>query len=247
MPSLTKQLDAMLLWDYKDFKLMAESPGINADSKVVAALLDRCCHAKSTRAIHLAFDRLEGEQPTPLKFDTPKFYVRYHNAEPPKQIAAFSSTSSSEVEVDDDPEITSDIAGSLRVTLDALRRLPKEDIDTILKYRNAVDKKLPKTDLVLKKATVRTVIAANLLVIGGSGNTNAIEEIFLQIEGQLEKVIKVLGGHDVYVDDYATLEAPMNAVLVDGLWVAENEAVTNMWIARLAPESQEIITKSLGG
>jgi hypothetical protein len=82
-------------------------------------------------------------------------------------------------------------------------------------------------------------------VLSHQGNTNAIEEIFLQIEGQLEKVIKVLGGHDVYVDDYATLDAPMNAKLIDGVWVAENEAVTNMWIARLAPESQPVINKSL--
>jgi hypothetical protein len=245
MPSLTKLLDMMLVMDYKEFKLMADSVGINADAKTVAALLDRCCHAKSTRAIHLAFERLEGEQPTPIRFETPKFYTRYHNASAPKEIAAFSSISGPP-EVDDDPEITSDIAGSLRVTLDGLRRGPKSYIDATLKYRNAVDKKLPKADLVVRKASVRKIIAANLLAISHTGNTNAIEEVFLQIEGQLEKVIKVLGGHDVYVDDYATLEAPTNAKLVDGLWVAENEAVTNMWIARLAPESQEITKKIIG-
>jgi hypothetical protein len=248
MASLTKLLDKMLVFDYKDFKQMADSPGINADAKVVAALLDRCCHAKSTRAIHLAFERLEGEQPTPIRFDTPKFYTRYHNASPPTQIAAFSSSSvASTIEEDDDPEITSEIAGSLRVTLDALRRLPKEDVDALLLYRKAVDDKLPKHNLIVRQASVRKIIAANLLVIGQSGNTNAIEEIFLQIEGQLEKVIKVLGGHDVYVDDYSTLEAPMNAQLVDGLWVSENEAVTNMWIARLAPEAEIPINKVIGG
>ena len=68
MPSLTKLLDLMLVMDYKEFKQMAEDSGINADAKTVAALLDRCCHAKSTRAIHLAFERLEGEQPTPIRF-----------------------------------------------------------------------------------------------------------------------------------------------------------------------------------
>lgn len=248
MPSLTKLLDTMLVFDYKDFKLMAESPEINADSKVVAALLDRCCHAKSTRAIHLAFERLEGEQPTPIRFETPKFYTRYHNAKPPTQIAAFSSASAvpTPSEADDDPEITSDIAGSLRVTLDGLRRMPKTHTEAVLQYRNAVDKKQPKAELAVQKASVRKVIAANLLAIGSMGNTNAIEEIFLQIEGQLEKVIKVLGGHDVYVDDYATLEAPMNAKLIDGVWVAENEAVTNMWIARLAPEA-EVTNKIIEG
>lgn len=248
MPSLTKLLDIMLVLDYQEFKLMADSPGINADAKVVAALLDRCCHAKSTRAIHLAFERLEGEQPTPIRFETPKFYVRYHNASAPKEIAAFSSSSAvpTPSELDDDPEITSDIAGSLRVTLDGLRRMPKTHTEAILNYRNAVDKKLPKADLAVNKASVRKIIAANLLAIGHSGNTNAIEEIFLQIEGQLEKVIKVLGGHDVYVDDYATLEAPFNAKLIDGVWTAENEAVTNMWIARLAPEAGETIKKIEG-
>jgi hypothetical protein len=247
MPSLTNLLDMMLVMDYKEFKMMGDSEGINADAKVVAALLDRCCHAKSTRAIHLAFERLEGEQPTPIRFETPKFYTRFHNAKPSTQIAAFSSASAvpTPSEVDDDPEITSDIAGSLRVTLDALRRLPKSDVEALLTYRAAVDKKLPKAGLSVQKASVRKIIAANLLVIGHSGNTNAIEEIFLQIEGQLEKVIKVLGGHDVYIDDYATLEAPMNAQLIDGIWVAENEAVTNMWVARLAPEAQPIINKSL--
>jgi len=248
MPSLTKLLDLMLVMDYKEFKQMAEDSGINADAKTVAALLDRCCHAKSTRAIHLAFERLEGEQPTPIRFETPKFYTRYHNASAPKEIAASSSASvAPPSEADDDPEITSDIAGSLRVTLDGLRRLPNADVDALLKYRTAVDKKLPKTDLAVSKASVRKIIAANLLAISHTGNTNAIEEVFLQIEGQLEKVIKVLGGHDVYVDDYATLEAPANAKLVDGLWVAENEAVTNMWIARLAPESQDITKKLIGG
>lgn len=246
MPSLTRLLDKMLVIDYGDFKKLEESPGINADAKVVAALLDRCCHAKSTRAIHIAFERLEGEQPTPIRFDTPKFYTRYHNASPPRQIAPFSKDSTTVLD-DDDPPVTSDVAGSLRVTLDALRRLPKEDVDAILLYRAAVDKKQPKIELAVKKASVRKIIAANLIVMGHSGNTNAIEEIFLQIEGQLEKVIKVLGGHDVYVDDYATLEAPANARLVDGIWVAENEAVTNMWVARLTPESHGITNKITGG
>lgn len=248
MPSLTRLLDKMLVVDYKDFKLLEQSPGINADAKVVVALLDKCCHARSTRAIHLAFERLEGEQPTPIRFDTPKFYTRYHNASPPREIAAFgtSSASQSVSDPDDDPELTSNVAGSLRVTLDGLRRLPKADVDAILIYRAAVDKKLPKKELTVQKASVRKIIAANLIVMGQSGNTNAIEEIFLQIEGQLEKVIKVLGGHDVYVDDYSTLEAPMNAQLVDGIWTAENEAVTNMWVARLAPEAHETINKSIG-
>jgi hypothetical protein len=239
----------MLVLDYKDFQLMATSPEINADAKTVAALLDRCCHARSTRAIHLAFERLEGEQPTPIRFVTPKFYTRYHNASAPAKIAAFSSGSAvpTPSDSDDDPVITSDITGSLRVTLDALRRLPKSDIANLLAYRKAVDKQLPKAELAVQKASVRKIIAANLLALSHEGNTNAIEEIFLQIEGQLEKVVQVLGGHDVYIDDYATLEAPDNAKLVDGVWVAENEAVTNMWIARLAPESQEITKKVLGG
>lgn len=248
MPSLTKLLDTMLVSDYHDFMLLFKSDGINADAKTVAALLNRCCHARSTRAIHLAFERLEGEQPVPIRFDTPKFYTRYHNASPPKEIAAFSSVSSLHpIEADDDPVITSDIAGSLRVTLDALRRLPKVDVKAILKYRDTVDNQKPKADLAVKAASVRKVIAANLLSESFSGNTNAIEEVFLQIDGQLEKVIKVLGGHDVYVDDYATLEAPVNAKLIDGVWVAENEAVTNMWIARLTPEASGIINKEIGG
>ncbi len=230
MPSLTRLLDLMLQMDYKEFQLANNSPEINADTKTVSALLDRCCHARSTRAIHLAFERLEGEQPTPIRFETPKFYVRYHNAKSPTLIAA--PLSSSPLELDEDPEITSDIAGSLRVTLDALRRLPKPDVDAILLYRNAVDKKTSKTELAVQKASVRKVIAANLLVLSHTGNTNAIEEIFLQIEGQLEKV---------YIDDYSTLEAPSNAKLIDGVWTAENEAVTNAWIARLAPEAQEVI------
>lgn len=231
----------MLVLDYQEFVLLSESGGINADAKTVAALLDRCCHAKSTRAIHLAFERLEGEQPVPIRFETPKFYTKYHNASPPKKIAAFSSDSVPTSELDDDPEITSNIAGSLRVTLDGLRRLPKTDIDAILDYRNSVDKKKPKTDLVVKKASVRKIIAANLLAISHTGNTNAIEEVFLQIEGQLEKVIKVLGGHDVYIDDYTMVEAPDNAKLIDGVWIAESEAITNMWVARLAPQTQETI------
>lgn len=246
MPSLTRLLDTMLVLEYRDFKLLVDSPEINSDARVVAALLDRCCHAKAMRAIHLAFERLEGEQPTPLRFETPKFYTRYHNASPPAQIAAFSSSSEPTPDEDDDPEITSQIAGSLRVTLDGLRRLPKTQVQAIIRYRDAVDKKLAKADLLISRASVKKIIAANLLHIGHTGNTNAIEEIFLQIEGQLEKVIKVLGGHDVYVDDYATLEAPPNATLQDGIWVAENKAVTNMWIARLAPEASDTINKVIG-
>lgn len=244
MPSLTRLLDKMLVLDYKEFQQLSDSPGINADAKVVAALLDRCCHAKSTRAIHIAFERLEGEQPIPIRFDTPRFYTRYHNASPPRELMA--TTGIPELELpDDDPVVTSDVAGSLRVTLDALRRLPKADVQALLAYRAAVDKKLPTAGLSVRNVSVRKIIAANLLVIAHDGNTNAIEEVFLQIEGQLEKVIKVLGGHDVFVDDYSTLEAPPNARLVDGVWIAENEAVTNMWVARLAPEAQPIISKSL--
>lgn len=136
MPSLTRLLDTMLVFDYKEFKLMSESDGINADAKVVAALLDRCCHAKSTRAIHLAFERLEGEQPTPIRFDTPKFYTRYHNASPPRELMATAGPGT-EPDEPDDPPITSDLAGSLRVTLDALRRLPKADVQAILTYRGS--------------------------------------------------------------------------------------------------------------
>lgn len=247
MPSLTKLLDAMLQMNYADFVLLTNSPEINSDAKTIAALLYRCCHAKSTRAIHLAFERLEGEQPIPIRFETPKFYTRYHSAAPPKMLAdsSLSSAVPTPSEDDDDPVITSDVAGSLRVTLDALRRAPKANMQAITAYRDAVDKQQPRGDLSISNASVRKVIAANLLAVSHTGNTNAIEEIFLQIDGQVEKVIQVLGGHDVYVDDYHTLEAPPNARLKDGVWTAENEAVTNMWVARLAPEANKIIHKEI--
>ena len=82
---------------------------------------------------------------------------------------------------------------------------------------------------------VKSVIVANLLKNVQKGRYKAIELVFDQIDGKLTRTIALLGGEDVYVDDFGTLVAPQHAQLgTDGVYYAENAIMTAAWLRGFA-------------
>ena len=58
----------------------------------------------------------------------------------------------------------------------------------------------------------------------------------------------MLGGEDVYVDDYSTLVAPAHATKDEaGCYIAENKAMTNIWLRGFAQSQKglEILAEGL--
>lgn len=78
---------------------------------------------------------------------------------------------------------------------------------------------------------VKHVIVANLLRNVRKGRYRAIELVFDQIDGRLTRTITLLGGEDVYVDDYTLLTAPAGAIKdAEGYYIAENKVMTAAWL-----------------
>jgi len=113
-----------------------------------------------------------------------------------------------------------------------MRDMPEGIIPAILKVKKAIQagKEVNLTGK-QKMPQVKHVIIANLLRNVRKGRYRAIELVFDQIDGKLVRTITLLGGEDVYVDDYNTLTAPANAILGDdGKYFAEDKALTTQWI-----------------
>ncbi len=119
----------------------------------------------------------------------------------------------------------------LRETLAEMRSMPQDVIRVVRLYKKHIDEGKPSKH----DPMVKSVIVANLLRNVKRGRYRAIELVFDQIDGKLTKTIQLLGGKDVYVDDYTELVAPAHAIKDEkGYYIAENKLITTAWIRGFA-------------
>lgn len=240
MANLKSRFEELIHMNWGDFVLLEADRSANVDDGVLCSLIRICADTDDIAAIKLAFDRIDGLQETPIEIKVPKFYTRYMKA---KEIeAGAKQLTAPEVEAkktDYDPA-----TAKLRETLQEMRSMPQDVIRVVRGYK----KKIDKGEHVKHDPMVKSVIVANLLLNVRKGRFRAIELVFDQIDGKLTKTISLLGGSDVYVDDYNTLIAPANATKDEnGYYIAENELMTTAWLRGFAQSQKglEILAEGL--
>lgn len=237
MASLKSRFEELLHIDWYEFCKLEADKGAIVDDGALCSLIRICADTDDIAAAKLAFDRADGLQATVIEIEVPKFYVRYVNAtdiEPgAKEIEAPEDTKSKKKKSDYDPA-----SAKLRETLAEMRGMPRDVIRVVRLYKKRIEKSFAdgtplKEDM--HKPMVKSVIVANLLRNVQKGKFKAIELVFDQIDGKLPKTIQLLGGEDVYIDDDQTLIAPANAIMgEDGVYYAENKAMTTIWLRGFA-------------
>jgi hypothetical protein len=220
-------------------KLEADDNATN-DEAMLTGLI-RACADGDMRSIKTAFARSDGEVEIPVQIKAPKVYVRYINAKE-KEKAPKEIDAPKEEEKEDKYDIAT---AKLRETLDKMRKAPKKIVEVILGMRTRVDESFQKGSPMPDEKSiplVKSVIVANLLHLAGYGNSNAVTEVFNQIDGKLVKTISLLGGSDMYLDNIDVLVAPAHATKDEnGYYIAENKEMTNLWLRGFAKITPQLV------
>lgn len=242
MAALKQRFEEILHMEWGEFLKLEQNKGSSVDDTVLCSLIRTCADTDDISAIKMAFDRADGLLETPIEIKVPKFYVRYINAKEveagAKQIEAAES-SKKEKTSNYDPA-----SAKLRETLQEMRGMPRDVIRVVRLYKRRIEKGTP----VEHEPMVKSVIVANLLKNVQKGKFRAVELVFDQIDGKLTRTITLLGGDDVYVDDYVTLTAPAGSMLgEDGIYYGENKLMTTAWLRGFSQSQKglEILAEGL--
>lgn len=242
MANLKARFEELIHLEWGEFIKIEQNKSATVDDTVLCTLIRVCADTDDINAIKLAFDRIEGLLETLIEIRVPKFYTRFVKAtgiEP--GTSAIEAPESSE---DDNPSSYDPATAKLRDTLKEMRGMPKDVIRVVLLYKKRLDKGTPVT----QEPSVKAVIVANLLHQVKKGRFSAIEMVFNQIDGKLPKSINLLGGEDVYVDDYIETVAPAHALQDEkGVYYAENKVMSAAWIRGFAQSQKglEILAQGL--
>lgn len=229
MATLRDRFEEIIHLQWGEFLKIEQSGSTIVDDSALCSLIRICADTDDISATKLAFDRIDGTLETPVDIKVPKFYIRYMNA---KEIeAGGKALEGPESDTKEKTSTYDPATAKLRETLREMRKMPKDVVRAVLLYKKRIEKGTP----VETEPTVKAVIVANLLKNVQKGRFKAIELVFDQIDGKLTKTIKLLGGNDVYVDDFNTLIAPAHATLDEnGNYVAENKVMTTHWVRGFA-------------
>lgn len=242
MATLKDRFTELIHITWQDFVELEKTKDITIDDTVLCSLIRACADTDDISAIKLAFDRIDGLLETPIEVKVPKFYVRYMNAKEieggGKEIEA-GETVTVEEKDDFDPA-----TAKLRETLIQMRKMPKEAIRVVRLYKKRIEdgKKVEHAPM------VKSVIVANLLKNVTKGRFKAVELVFDQIDGKLTRTISLLGGDDVYVDDYSLTVAPAHALKDEnGVYYAEDKLMTTAWLRGFAQSQKglEMVAEGL--
>lgn len=230
MAELKSRFEEVIQLTWDQFIKLEKNRNATVEDTVICALVRLCADTDDISAAKTAFDRIEGLQETPIDINVPKFYVRYMNAEEvepsEKQIAAPESAEEKKKKVKIDPATI-----KLRATLKEMRGLPKQVVSLVLNNKRLTEEGKQAQTI----PSVKAVIVANLLKNVKKGRLRAIDLVFDQIDGKLIRTITLLGGEDVYVDDYLETVAPAGSVKDEtGKYVFENKAMSTAWLRGFA-------------
>lgn len=243
MASLKTRFEEIIHLEWGEFVALEKDKSASVDDVVLCSLIRACADTDDIAAIKLAFDRVDGLLETLIEIKVPKFYTRYLKATDIEH--SDSKALGAGEDAKDDKSKYDPATAKLRETLKEMRGLPRDVIRVILLYRKRIDKGVP----VETQPKVKAVIVANLLKHVTKGRFRAIELVFDQIDGKLPKAINLLGGADVYVDDYTQLVAPAHALKDEnGVYYAENQLMTTAWLRGFANSQKglEILAEGLG-
>lgn len=250
MPTLKSRFEEIIHMTWAEFIALEKDKGASVDDVVLCSLVRTCSDTDDVSAAKLAFDRIDGLLETLIEIKVPKFYTRYVKAKEIEHSDAKAIEAGDEAEKDE-PTNYDPATAKLRETLKEMRSMPRDVIRVVLLYKKRLDKASKENRPIsedMHKPMVKSVIVANLLKNVQGGRFKAIELVFDQIDGKLPKAINLLGGDDVYVDDFTALVAPAHATLDEkGVYVAENQIMTNIWLRGFANSQKglEILAEGL--
>lgn len=228
-------------WQWDEFCKAELNTDYSGYEGVVLGLIRKCADGK-LGAIKLAIDRVDGKVETPIKVEYPKVFILFPDAErvalaPPEpgtpQAALAPPKDIESVEEPAEPEeekahiATMTLRDTLHKMADTPRKVPlmihkrKKEVEQALKQSQSLEgeKNIP---------LVKSVIAANLLMLAENGKFEAITEVFDQIDGKLVETIRILG-EDMYLSSYV-LEAPYGAKKnKDGVYYLEAPQISDVW------------------
>lgn len=229
MATLKTRFEEILHMEWGEFCELEKDKTASVDDVVLCSLIRNCADTDDISATKMAFDRADGLLETPIEIRVPKFYIRYINA---KEIDGNTAGIEAPQSSKKDKKHKYDPASAkLRETLQEMRQMPRDVIRAVRLYKRRIEKGTP----VDHQPMVKSVIVANLLRNVQKGRFRAVELVFDQIDGKLTKTISLLGGDDVYVDDYNTLVAPADATKdKEGYYIAENKTMTAAWLRGFA-------------
>ena len=227
---------------YGDY-LIKRGTDTSSDWDLLSSIVE-VCNDGDMNGIKLAFDRIDGLQATPLKFEVPKFYIRYVSATSKLELGPGAETkpkgsTSTKLMTAEDAKKEIETMG-LRKVLEVMRKMPKT-LPYAIKLETEELKKQYKTgvNVVGIGQLVKTVMVAGLLRMAQNGNSRAIGMVFDQIDGKLMRVITLLNGEDIYVDNVIDTVAPAHAIKDEnGVWVADDKRMEKIWIAGFAKQNK---------
>lgn len=233
MATLKQRFEEIIHMTWPEFIELEKSGEATVDDEVLCSLVRACAETDDISAIKLAFDRIEGLQETPIEVKVPKFYIRYINA---KEIETGPEAKMEPQKGDKQKKTGYDPAtAKLRETLREMRTMPRQVIKAVRLYRRRIEEGKP----VEYEPRVKSIIVANLLRNVTKGKFKAIELVFDQIDGKLTKTITLLGGSDVYVDDYTATIAPAGSEQdEEGFYIFEDKAMKTAWIRGFARDNK---------
>lgn len=244
MSSLKSRFEELIHTTWSEFVKLEKDRGASVDDGVLCSLIRICADTDDIAAIKLAFDRVDGLLETPMEIKVPKFYTRYVKA---TEIEPGGRALEAPEDAEKNKKSTYDPAtAKLRETLREMRQMPQDIIRVVRLYKKHIDEDKKRPDD--HDPMVKSVIVANLLRNVHRGRYRAIELVFDQIDGKLTRTITLLGGDDVYVDDYTTLIAPAHATKDEsGCYIAEDKLMTASWLRGFANSSKglEILAEGL--
>lgn len=237
-------LKEVIDWNWEEFCKAELDHNYTGFEGVVLGLIRKCSDGK-LGAIKLAIERVDGKLETPIKVEYPKVFILFPEAKdvalkpgtPDSPTAALTAPTSDSLEEEtakpQEEEVhiaTMSLRDTLKKMADAPRAVPimiherKKQVEEAIRTKAPLpeEKNIP---------LVKSIVAANLLLMADNGKYEAITEVFDQIDGKLVETVRVLGD-DMYLTSYL-LEAPYGAKKnSDGVYYLEAPQISDTWKAK---------------
>lgn len=248
---LAKFLREVSNWQWDEFVRAEKNLQYSSNQAIILALI-RSCAMQNLPAIKTALNRLDGKLKTPVRIEMPKVFYLYPNAtlpEPTYEPLIENPTTVEQAEKIVEGELMpmpqpapsenaekteKDLPSmGLRETLtemgDYPRELPEAIIQLAEQTHQWVQKHAEKPDEI---PMVKSVVAANLLVMAQKRNIDALTEVFDQIDGKLVETIQILG-EDIYIEIYSSTAPPEAKLNADGIYQLEAKMSQDTWAEKL--------------
>jgi hypothetical protein len=235
-------------WDWEAFCRAEHDTSYTSNEAMIFALV-RACAMEKMDAIKLALNRIDGKLKTPIKIEYPKIFFLFPNAlaEGPLEDAPAPQLKGGEFKsvevvttlqkVEPDEEESDLPSLSLRQTVTKMSDAPRQVPEFVITYATQTQQWLNgQAEEPPEKPMVKSVVAAHLLKLAQNRNTDALAEVFDQIDGKLVETIQILG-EDLYITSYSTV-APKGAYLNDdGVLQLEATMAQDIWAQKLGTSS----------